>query len=123
MSVFKNVNVVSIPVTRWEESKKFYTELLEGWPVIWAGDEIGWMEFGKENETHIALNRWDHEPNRDNSVIPVFTVDDVAGTAAMLKEHGVRCEEVEVIPGMVAYCTFYDPEGNRLQMAGAPPAA
>ena len=36
---------------------------------------------------------------------------------------GVRCDDVVVIPNMVTYGTFYDPEGNSLQFASTPPAA
>jgi hypothetical protein len=34
-----------------------------------------------------------------------------------LKAKGVQCDEVEKIPGMVVLGTFYDPDGNRLQLA------
>jgi len=30
----------------------------------------------------------------------------------------VRCDEVVEVPGVVTYCSFYDPFGNRLQMVG-----
>ena len=43
MSLFKMVEVVSYPVENWEQAKKFYGEVLE-WPVIWASDEMGWIE-------------------------------------------------------------------------------
>jgi len=29
---------------------------------------------------------------------------------------GIRCDEVVSVPGVVTYCSFYDPFGNRLQM-------
>jgi predicted enzyme related to lactoylglutathione lyase len=31
--------------------------------------------------------------------------------------------QVEAIPDMVTFANFYDPEGNRLQVAGPPPQA
>ena len=58
MSIFKNVNVVEYHVKDWERSKKFYAEILE-WPVAYSDDENGWTEYGRENETHIAISRWE----------------------------------------------------------------
>jgi len=51
----------------------------------------------------------------------IFEVDDISKTVAELRKRGVKCEDVQVVPGMVAYATFFDLEGNRLQVAGAPP--
>ena len=62
MAQFKKVNVVYCYVRDWEGAKKFYRELLE-WPVVFTDDQVGWEEYGMENETHIAINRWD-SPDR-----------------------------------------------------------
>lgn len=124
MPTLKNVNVVSIQVTDWERAKKFYTELLE-WPVAWADDGIGWMEFGKDGEAHVAINRrGEHEPAPGaGGTTLVFSVDDIHAAVAALRAKGVKCDDAFIIPNVVAYATFYDPEGNRLQMAATPPAA
>lgn len=127
MSLFKNVNVVSINVANWEAAKKFYGEILD-WPVAWADDEFGWVEYGRENETHISLNRWQ---DRDGHTRPpalggttlILSVDDAHTTTDALRAKGVKCDDVVVIPGVVAYGQFYDPEGNRIQFtSSAPPA-
>jgi catechol 2,3-dioxygenase-like lactoylglutathione lyase family enzyme len=121
MSLFKNVNVVSLYVTNWEEAKAFYTRVL-GWPVAWADDPLGWVEYGNENETHLAISRWDGPepvPSR-KSVTPVLTVEDAQAAALALRAMGVRVDDVEEIPGVVAFGSFYDPEGNRIQFASSP---
>ena len=51
----------------------------------------------------------------------VFTVEDAYQAVEELRRRGLKCEDVVPIPGMVTYATFYDPEGNTLQMAGPPP--
>ncbi|MHB8089055.1 MAG: VOC family protein [Anaerolineaceae bacterium] len=119
MSLFKNVNVVSYYVTDWEKAKKFYQDTLE-WPVVFSSDEAGWVEFGRENETHISINRWDGPepvPPKLGGATAVFSVDDAIETTKLLRARGVRCEDAITIPGMVCYGTLYDLEGNRLQFA------
>lgn len=123
MSLFKDVNVVQYHVSDWERAKQFYAEVL-GWPVAFLSDEAGWMEFGEEGKTHLAINRWEEStpvPAGLGGALAVLTVEDAAGTVAALRARGVRCDDAVVIPGMVAYGAFYDPDGNRVQFASSPP--
>lgn len=123
--MFKNVNVVQYYVTDWERAKKFYTDTLQ-WPVAFASDEAGWFEFGRDNETHFAINRWDAQqgplPPKNGGATAVLTVDDARKTVAALRAKGVKCDDAFEIPGMVVYGAFYDPEGNRVQFASNPSA-
>jgi catechol-2,3-dioxygenase len=64
MSLFKNVNVVSLDVVDWEKAKKFYRELL-GWPVAFSDDNAGWEEYGGEHEAHVSITLW-----RDPQTLP-----------------------------------------------------
>ncbi|HJW83343.1 MAG TPA: VOC family protein, partial [Anaerolineae bacterium] len=120
MSLFKGINVVSYNVTDWEGAKTFYKDTLGLAPVAFLSDEAGWMEFGGEHEAHLSINRWDGPdpvPPRNGGATVVFTVDDASQVVAELRKRGVKCEDPVTIPGMVTYATFFDPEGNRLQMA------
>lgn len=119
MSLFNNVNVVSYYVTDWQQAKKFYQDLLD-WPVVFSSDEVGWVEFGKMNETHISISRWDGPepvPPKLGGATAVFAVEDAIETTRLLRARGIRCDDPVTIPGMVCYGTLYDPEGNRLQFA------
>jgi predicted enzyme related to lactoylglutathione lyase len=119
MSMFKNINVAYVYVRDWEGAKRFYGETLE-WPTLYGDDTIGWFEYGVENGTHFAISRWedaDKEPSRGLGTTVVFTVDDARDATRLLRAKGVRCDDPIEIPGVVIYGTFYDPEGNRLQMA------
>ena len=40
---------------------------------------------------------------------------------SVLTKQGVRCDQPVIIPGLLMYCTFYDPDGNRLQAISDPP--
>ena len=121
MSLFQNVNVVSVNVVDWEGAKKFYRETLE-WPVAYSDDQVGWEEYGKDSETHFAINRWDGPeaaPPKNGGATPVFSVQDAYKVTEALRARGVKCDDVVAIPGVVVYGTFYDPEGNRFQIASS----
>jgi predicted enzyme related to lactoylglutathione lyase len=125
MSILKNINLVSIPITKagWEKSKAFYRETL-GLRETFVADEFGWAQYGWEGGAELALNRWDEgTPARKGGPIVVFTVDDAQAAIAALRQRGVKCEDPVGIPGMVTYATFYDAEDNQLQVAGPPPQA
>jgi predicted enzyme related to lactoylglutathione lyase len=121
MKLFKNINVVSYNVSDWEQSKKFYGETLGLGAPAFLSDEFGWAEYGGGNETHLALNKSDAPPAGNGGATVVFSVEDAYKAVEELRKRGVKCEDVIPIPGMVTYATFYDPEGNKLQMAGPPP--
>ena len=122
MADFMNVNVVYFYVKDWEASKKFYRDLL-GWPVAWTSDEVGWEEYGEEGSTHLAINRWDEpgSPPHANNPTCTLTVEDCHKTTEWLRAKGIKCDDVVVIPNVVTYVGFYDPEGNRIQFAGLTP--
>jgi len=122
--LLKELQVVSYNVTDWKRAKKFYGETL-GLPVAgFIGDEVGWIEFGEKDGTHLAINLWrgpEPVPPRNGGATVVFSVDDAYKAVKELRKRGVKCDDVEAIPNMVTFASFYDPEGNRLQVAGPPP--
>lgn len=122
-ALFNKIEVVSINVSDWERAKKFYCETLELPSAGFGSDEFGWIELGEVDGTHLALNRWegpDPMPLGGGATV-VFQVNDAYATVAELRRRGVRCEDVVPIPQMVTYASFYDPDGNRLQIAGPAP--
>ena len=50
----------------------------------------------------------------------IFGSQSVRATVERLRAKGVRCDDAVEIPGMVIYASFYDPDGNRLQIAESP---
>ena len=124
MSLFKNLNVVYFYVTNWEQAKKFYTEVLE-WPVAYLDDKIGWAEWGGDGRTDFAIQRWPGPgpaPAQQGGAVPTFTVANAPEVIKQLRSKGVKCDDIQVIPGMVTLGTFYDPEGHRLMFAESAPA-
>jgi predicted enzyme related to lactoylglutathione lyase len=116
MSLFKNVNVVSLEVNDWEAAKKFYREVL-GWPVVNSDDSLGWEEYGLQDQTHVSISR--SRSGQAQSVTGgttlVLTVDNASDAVTVLRAKGIKCDDVMIIPGVVAISTFYDPFGNRIQ--------
>ncbi len=124
LGLFTSLMDVSYLVSDWQRAKKFYGETL-GLPVAaFMGDEVGWMEFGDKENTHLAIAQWRGPgpvPTGNGNGTAVFGSNDVQATLSELRKRRVRCEEIVVVPQMVAYFNFYDPDGNRLQVAGMPP--
>src|SRR5512140_770685 len=122
----KKLALVSVLISDWQRSKKFYGETI-GLPVAaFMGDEVGWMEFGEKDGVHFAIEQWRGPgafpgPAGEHGTTAIFEVDDAYQAAAELRAKGVKCDDVVAIPQMVTYANFYDPDGNRLQIAGPPP--
>ncbi len=122
--LFESLADVSYIVSDWQRSKKFYAETL-GLPVAaYLGDEVGWMEFGEQNQTHLAIMLWRGPgpmPEGSGNGTAVFNVKDCFEAVAELRRRGVSCDDPLGVPQMVTWANFYDPDGNRLQVAGPPP--
>lgn len=115
----RDLNLVAYNVSNLERAKKFYGEML-GLPVALALDQAGWIEYGRPNQAHIGINLWrgpDPMPPTKGGGHATLTCDDVRGALAHLRAKGVRCDDVQEIPGMVILADFYDPDGNLLQLA------
>jgi predicted enzyme related to lactoylglutathione lyase len=114
----RGLNVVWFNVSDWERAKRFYGETL-GLPVAYAQEEMGWIEYGRELP-HLGINRWGGPgplPAVTGGGIATLTCADVRAFIAKLVAKGVRCDKIEEMPGMVILGMFYDPDGNRLQVA------
>ncbi len=124
LGLFNNLGWVSYDVTDWQRSKKFYGETL-GLPVAaFISDDVGWMEFGEKEGIHLAISQWRGPgplPPRGKNAVAIFGVDDAYAAVKELRRRGVKCDDVMSVPEMVTFASFYDPDGNELQVAGPPP--
>jgi predicted enzyme related to lactoylglutathione lyase len=116
--VFEGINVVSIPVSDLALAMNFYGEILELGDPIYDLPDDGWIEFGSGGEGgNVAVTTADAEQAGRTGVTIVFNVSDCASAVARLRARGVRCDDPVTFPGFVVFANFYDPFGNRLQMA------
>lgn len=123
MATLKKLSFVSVDVQDWEGAKKFYGETL-GLATAFLNDEMGWAQYGGAEGAQLAISklREGAAPRAHNGgIIPIFEVDDAYQAIRDLRGKGVRVDDAIVIPQMLAYANFYDPEGNKLQIVGPPP--
>ena len=122
MTFFRGINVVSIAVPDLERGRAFYRDVLGLGAPVYDLPDAGWIEFTTGGAGNLALTA--APPGWAPAVGTTVVLDtaDCAAACATLRARGVRCDDPVVFPGYVTYCTFYDPFGNRLQMAGAGPA-
>lgn len=118
MSLFKGVSVAYLYVRDLGAARKWYEGVL-GWPLALGNDAMGWYEYAGPSGAHVAINQV--QPGGlgpgAGGTTAVLLVDDAAETLQWLKDRGVRCDELLVIPGVVKIGTFFDPDGNRLQFS------
>jgi predicted enzyme related to lactoylglutathione lyase len=116
--MFHGINVVSIPVGDLTLAKYFYGEVLELGEPVYDLPDAGWIEFGSGgNSGNIAVTTADADRAGHPGVTLVFDVSDCVATVDRLRAKGVRCDDPVTFPGFVVFASFYDPFGNRLQMA------
>ncbi|HEX9029512.1 MAG TPA: VOC family protein, partial [Anaerolineales bacterium] len=86
--LLKSLADVSYNVSDWQRSKKFYAETL-GLPVAaFITDDVGWMEFGEKDQTHLAIGLWRGPgpmPVGEGGGIAIFAVDDAYAAVKELR--------------------------------------
>lgn len=122
MSTFKGINVVSISVPDLNAARHFYRDTLQLGDPVYDLPEAGWIEFRSGSESgNIAVTKADAGWVPSAGTTIVLNVADCHLACAELRQRGVRCDDPEVFPGYVTFCSFYDPFGNRLQMCSPAP--
>ncbi|SDX25233.1 Predicted dioxygenase of extradiol dioxygenase family [Albimonas donghaensis] len=107
---------LAISVRDRHASAAWYAEML-GFAPLYHADEAGWSELSTLTEG-VTLGLGEQAEPSPGNTVPVFGVADIAAARAGLEAAGVRFDgETEVIEGMVATATFYDPDGNALMVA------
>lgn len=122
--MFKGINVVSIAVPDLDEGRRFYRDVLELGEPIYDMPDAGWVEFNCGSPSgNIAVTVAEDDWTPSTGTTVVLNVEDCQSAWLELKQRGVRCEDPQVFPGYVTFCSFYDPFGNRLQMCSPAPDA
>jgi predicted enzyme related to lactoylglutathione lyase len=122
MSLFRGINVVSIPVADLDRGREFYRDVLGLGTPVYDLPEAGWIEFATGGAGNLAITTAPQGWAPVEGITVVLDTADCDAACAALRARGVRCDDPVVFPGFVTYCTFHDPFGNRLQMCGPPRA-
>jgi predicted enzyme related to lactoylglutathione lyase len=121
--LFQGINVISIVVSDLDQGRLFYRDVLGLGEPVYDLPDAGWIEFetgATGGNLAITTGEAPAEPCPSGATV-VFNVEDCHEACAELRSRGVRCEDPVVFPGFVVYCSFFDPFGNRLQMASPAP--
>ncbi len=104
----------------------WYTEVL-GFTLNYRLDEMGWAELQTEvARVTVGLSQVEEVPVGGGATL-TFGVQDIDAARGQLERADVRFDgETQVIPEMVKFATFFDPDGNVLMLfedlSGAAPA-
>ncbi len=106
----------SVSVSDYRAAIKWYQEKL-GFKFLYEMPEIGWSELATTIPgVNIGLSQVEQVTPR-GSVVLTFGVKDIQSARAQLEAHGVPFDgETQVLPGMVKYAGFFDPDGNPLML-------
>ncbi|HTV70841.1 MAG TPA: VOC family protein [Rhizobiaceae bacterium] len=114
---FRGINVVSISVRDLDRARIFYGSTLGLGEPLYNLPEAGWIEFSTGRDSGNlsivpAAPGW--APSTGTTL--VLNVEDCSKAVDELRARGVTCEDPQTFPGFVTFASFYDPDGNRLQM-------
>jgi predicted enzyme related to lactoylglutathione lyase len=120
------VDFVAVPAKDFEESKRFYGEVL-GLPVLKQWGDMPGIEFQAGNLTIAVMDptAFGQEFRPHGSQL-AFAVDDVAAAREHLEAQGVTFLMDTIDSGVCHQAIFLDPAGNTLDLhhryAPAPPS-
>lgn len=106
----------ALGVTDLKKSLTWYTEVL-GFEVLYQMDEMGWCELSTPvTRVTIGLSQVERLEGKGGATL-TFGVKDIEAARKQLEASAVRFDgDIETIPEMVRYATFYDPDGNTLML-------
>jgi predicted enzyme related to lactoylglutathione lyase len=111
----KSIDVISIPVSDQQVSKRFYAML--GFKILEESrveNNKWWIRMGLEGcATTITLVTWFTKMPPGCMQGLVLRTDDLDNDLRNLQDHGIRTSKVETAP-MGRFFSFKDPDGNGL---------
>ncbi|MGH1347929.1 MAG: VOC family protein [Nannocystales bacterium] len=88
-----------------------------GFDVSATFDEMGWTEL-RTATPGVILGLGDMEKPKPGNCVPVFGVQDLDASRAILEAEDVRFDgDTVTVPGMTKIATLYDPDGNALMIS------
>ncbi|MEU8819325.1 VOC family protein [Actinoplanes sp. NPDC048796] len=104
-----------LAVTDMDRSIEWYQRVLGFEIEFRADDKVGWCEFvTPTKDVYLGLYRMPGVAP-GGGAMPTFGVRDLAAERARLTEMGVRIQGPDqVIPDLISFLTFLDPDGNAL---------
>ncbi len=104
----------ALSVVDLKKSIAWYTDLL-GFELLYHLEEMGWCELATPvTGVTLGLSQVEAVEGKGGATL-TFGVSDIEAARATLEAADVRFDgDTAVIPDMVKYATFFDPDGNTL---------
>lgn len=102
------------PVSRWEEAKRFYSQVL-GLRLNSCDDEKGWAYFETDGGPPFFLVRRPDLAGKGGGGVADFLCEDLPALGERLTAAGARVETDMQHGENVKVLTFYDPDGNMVE--------
>ncbi|WP_462249595.1 VOC family protein [Ekhidna sp.] len=99
----------SFPVSNLEASTEWYSDLLSNTNAISPAEGV--VEFELNEKTWLQLFEGE---SSTNTAILRLEVNDIQSEHKRLKILGISPTNIELVPGVVSYFDFKDPDGNQL---------
>jgi len=114
--LFSGGLTASLSVRDLDQAVAWYTEVL-GFSTNYVMHDIAWAELSTPIEgVTVGLSQVESVTKGGGATL-TWGVADIAEARAYLEERDVPFDgETQTIPGMVAFATFYDPDGNVLML-------
>ena len=110
-----NTITLALSVRDRHASADWYAEKL-GFELLYHMDDAGWSELKTLTEG-VTLGLGEQSEPSPGNTVPVFGVADIAVARGALEKAGVKFDgPIETIEGMVSTATFYDPDGNVIEV-------
>ncbi|TPV96985.1 MAG: VOC family protein [Myxococcales bacterium FL481] len=107
---------IALSVRDRRQSVEWYAKHF-GFEVSATYDEMGWTELNTATPG-VILGLGDMEEPKPGNCVPVFGVQDLDASRAVLEAADVRFDgDTVAVPGMTKIATLYDPDGNALMIA------
>ena len=115
ISVDKTITI-ALSVKDRHASAKWYESML-GFELLYHADEAGWSEM-QTNTPGVSIGLGEHTEPVPGNCVPVFGIAELNTARQKLEQADVKFDgATDVVEGMVATATFYDPDGNALMLA------
>jgi predicted enzyme related to lactoylglutathione lyase len=108
------IEAVWYPVSRWQEAKRFYSEVLR-LPQSFCNDETGWVAYSTGGGPPLFLVRKPERVGAGGGAVVTLECPDLDALRKRLTQAGARVEENLQEGAGVRILTFYDPDGNCLE--------
>ncbi len=107
---------IALSVKDRHASAAWYQSML-GFELLYHADEAGWSEL-QTNTPGVAIGLGEHNEPVPGNCVPVFGIGDLNTARQKLEQAKVKFDgATDVVEGMVATATFYDPDGNAMMLA------